>query len=74
MYAFGRGVPQNHAEAAKRYRNAANQGNSKAQYNLGLMYAKGYGVPQDDVRAHMWLNLAGSHGNIQAAKNRDFVA
>ena len=37
MYHFGKGVPQNYAEAAKWYRLAADQGNANAQHSLGLM-------------------------------------
>ena len=40
MYADGRGVPQNYAEALKWYRLAADQGHASAQFNLGLMYAQ----------------------------------
>jgi len=40
----------------------AEQGNAKAQYNLGVMYAKGRGFPQDYILAHMWLNLSGANG------------
>ena len=45
MYAEGRGVPRDDAEAARWYRCAADQGEAAAQFNLGLMYAKGEGVP-----------------------------
>ncbi len=44
MYDEGQGVPQDHAEAVKWFRKAANQGDATAQYNLGLMYGKGSGV------------------------------
>ncbi len=47
MYADGYGVVTNDAEAARWYRLAAEQGNAKAQYNLGIMYVNGEGVPQD---------------------------
>ena len=60
MYADGRGVPQDDAEAVAWYRKAAEQGNASAQHNLGVGYAQGLGVPQDNVEAHMWLNLAAS--------------
>ena len=42
---------------------AADQGEVRAQYNLGIMYATGQGVPQDYVQAHMWFNLAVAPGN-----------
>ena len=58
MYANGRGVPRDYAEAVKWYRLAADQGHSLAQYNLGVAYNSGQGVPQDDAQALMWLNLA----------------
>ena len=40
------------------YRRAAEQGDSLAQYSLGLLYDKGQGVPQDIVEANKWLNLS----------------
>ena len=36
MYDNGEGVPQDYAEAVKWYRLAAEQGDARAQYNLGL--------------------------------------
>lgn len=51
LYAEGRGVPQDHAEAAKWNRLAAEQGYALAQYNLGVSYDTGEGVPQDDAEA-----------------------
>ena len=39
MYHEGQGAPQDHAEAVKWYRKAADQGHAKAQYNLATMYA-----------------------------------
>ena len=53
-----RGVPKDFAQAAKWYRNAAEQGYATAQYNLGLMYIEGVGIPKDYVTAYMWLLLA----------------
>ena len=61
MYSEGHGVPQDHAEAAKWYRLAADQRHPQAQYNLGLLYATGEGVEQDYRKAHMWFNLAVVH-------------
>ena len=53
MYAEGRGVPRDDAEAVRWYRLAAEQGHAYAQFNLGVMYAYGEGVPQDDVQASL---------------------
>ena len=54
MYAQGRGVPQDYAQAMQWYRKAADQGIAHAQYNLGVMYAQGQGVAQDYAQAVQW--------------------
>jgi TPR repeat protein len=54
-------------------RAAAEQGNARAQTNLGDMYANGRGVPQDYILAHMWFNLAAAQGDGDATKGRDMV-
>ena len=54
MYATGRGVTQDYAEAVRWYRLAAGQGDADAQYNLGVMYANGRGVSQDAAEAVRW--------------------
>ena len=46
-YEDGKGVHQDHKEAARLFRKAAGQGHVKAQFNLGLMYVEGQGVVQD---------------------------
>jgi uncharacterized protein len=80
MYANGRGVPQDYAQAVVWYRQAGERGDAGAQSNLGLMYEHGQGVPQDYVSAHMWLNLAATSratdlaARDQAAKERDMLA
>ena len=75
MYANGRGVPQNYAEAVKWYRKAADQGAALAQGTLGTWYAKGQlGVPQDYVQAYMRFNLSAAQGEQRAVKDRDMVA
>ena len=74
MYDTGRGVPQDDAEALRWYRLAAEQGNTSAQFRLGVAYGTGRGVPQDYVSAHMWLNLAAATGDEEARKARERVA
>ncbi len=69
IYYNGKGVPQNHAEAAKWYRKAAEQGHADAQINLGLMYDLGEGVPQDDAEAVKWYCKAAEHGDVDAQIN-----
>jgi hypothetical protein len=55
IYANGRGVAKNDAEAAKWCRMAAEAGDVKAQYKLGGMWDKGWGVPEDDAEARKAL-------------------
>ena len=62
MYYDGEGVPQDHIEAAKWFRMAAEQGHAPAQSILGSMYYDGEGIPQNYVEGHKWLNLAASRG------------
>ena len=66
MYAYGRDVPQDDAEAVKWFRRAADQGHVSAQFNLGVMYADGRGVPQDDAEAVRWFRLAADEGYAAA--------
>ena len=73
MYAFGEGVPQDDAEAAKWYRLAAEQGYARAQAALGPMYVSGRGVPQDDAEAVKWFRLAAEQGNAWAQNNLGFM-
>ena len=70
MYADGKGVPQDHREAAKWYRKAAEQGHAGAQADLGRMYGIGMGVPQDYVQAYAWSNIAAVSGLEFAVKIR----
>lgn len=74
LYYKGQGVPKDLIEAAKWYRLAAEQGDAKAQVNLGLLYNIGQGVTQNYVEAHMWWNLAAAQGHEAARINRDVVA
>ena len=69
-----RGVPQDDAEAVKRYGRAAKQGDAEAQLLLGIMCYEGQGVPQDYVQAHLWFSLAAAQGDDTARKKRQIVA
>jgi len=69
MYANGRGVPEDKAEAVRWYRLGAEQGYAIAQTTLGLMYSLGDGVPQDYVEAARWLRLAAEQGDAVAQYN-----
>ncbi len=58
----------------KWYRQAAEQGDRKAQYRLAGMYREGKGIPKDYVQAHMWYNLAAATWHFGAQEDRDALA
>ncbi len=66
MFATGRGVPQNYAEAMKWYRLAADQGNADAQNNIGVMFGDGRGVPENEAEGKKWSRLAADQGHAFA--------
>ena len=55
-----------YARAADLFRQAAEQGNRHAQYQLGLLYARGTGVKQDFREARNWLYKAAMAGHPKA--------
>jgi TPR repeat protein len=60
---------KDYAEARRWYLKAAEQGDSRAQNNLGAMYNDGLGVARDSSAAMKWYRMAATGGNVQAAKN-----
>ena len=44
----------------------AEQGNTRAQYNLAVTYATGHGVPQDYAEAVKWYRMAAEQGDATA--------
>ena len=69
LYAEGRGVAQDYAQARAWYEKAAVQGNADAQYNLGVLYNKGRGVAQDYAQARTWYEKAAVQGHAKAQFN-----
>jgi TPR repeat protein len=51
------------------YRLAADQGNTNAQYGLGVCYRSGTGVGQNHAEAVRLWRLAADQGNAQAQSN-----
>jgi len=70
---FDEGVAaiRNHdyATAIKIFKTLAEQGNTKAQFNLGVMYYQGQGVPKDYKEAARWFRKAAEQGNADAQFN-----
>jgi TonB family protein len=69
MYAEGRGVAKDDAEAVKWYRRAADQSDARAQNHLGHMHADGRGIAKDDAEAVKWYRKAAEQGLAAAQYN-----
>ncbi|MGE0652578.1 MAG: SPOR domain-containing protein [Alphaproteobacteria bacterium] len=54
------------AAALKVIRPLAEQGDPRAQANLGVLYENGQGVPQDDIEAAKWYRKAANQGDASA--------
>ena len=67
-------MPQSDSEAWRWYTRAAEQGDARAQYNLGLMYMNGQGVEPNLVLAYYWVSLSAAQGNGNAPPARDYLA
>jgi TPR repeat protein len=65
-YYRGEGVPQDHREAARLFRLAADQGHMEAQYHIALRFVKGKGVPQNKGEAARYFRLAADQGHALA--------
>jgi TPR repeat protein len=59
---------------AVQYRKAADQGNARAQFNLGVLYANGQGVAQDYAEAARWYRKAADQGHADAQNNLGLLA
>jgi TPR repeat protein len=66
MYALGYGVHEDHVEAAKWERKAAEGGDPDAQFMLGSAYRSGNGVPQNAVEGLAWIRKAAEQGLAEA--------
>jgi hypothetical protein len=51
------------------FQRAANQGDARAQYNLGASYAEGAGVQKSVVEAAKWFQRAANQGMVFAQLN-----
>ena len=64
--AYGRG---DYATAYWEWLPLAEQGDAKAQFNIGALYDFGWGVPKDDAVAAQWYRLAAAQGDVEAQFN-----
>ena len=55
-----------YTNALKYYSKAANKGDDKAQFELGLMYQTGKGVTKNTPEAIKWWQQAANQGNVFA--------
>ena len=69
LLAFGLLASAVFAEDLAETRKKAEQGNTDAQFSLGLRYATGDGVPKDEVEAVRWYRKAAEQGDVQAQTN-----
>ena len=65
------GVEEDAWEAAKWYREAAEQGDSEAQNYLAVCYENGYGVEQNIDKAIEWYRKASNNGCEEAKEALD---
>ena len=56
-------------EQIKELHQGAEQGDARAQLNLGFMYDNGHGVPEDDTEAVTWYRKAAEQGYARAQTN-----
>jgi TPR repeat protein len=63
------GVPVDSVRAVYWYRRAAENGEAKAAYSLGLCYAKGLGVGRDEILAAKWFARAADASYERAQYN-----
>jgi len=68
MYATGRGVAKDEAQAAEWFRKAAEKGDRFAEYSLGHAYEQGKGVPKDLAEGLKWYRMAAKHNEERAIK------
>ncbi len=58
--------PDDAVAAVKELKPLAEQGDARAQFDLGSLYYQGRGVPQDYAEATRWLRKAAEQGNVAA--------
>ena len=62
-------MPHDYKQAMQWYVKAAEQGDYRSQYAIGIMYAHHEGVPQDLIEEYKWLFLARAMADADADKD-----
>jgi uncharacterized protein len=62
------------SKAFEEFKELAELGQPRAQYNLAVMYARGEGVPTSFTYAHAWASLAGANGEAGGVALADKLA
>ena len=70
IYAHGKGVAKDMAQAAGWYLKAADQGLAQAQYKLAVLFHSGEGVEQNYAQAALWYRRAAEQGIADAQIGR----
>ncbi|MGE0717220.1 MAG: peptidoglycan-binding protein [Alphaproteobacteria bacterium] len=73
LYADGRNIPRDYAEAARWFRRAAMGGVANAQFNLAVLLERGLGVDEDMVDAARLYRTAAEQGHAGAQYNLGIV-
>ena len=55
-----------YATALREWRPLAEQGDARAQFDLGLLYENGDGIPRDYAKAHQWYEKSAAQGGAKA--------
>ena len=63
------GSREDYPEAMRWFRMAADQGDARASYNIGVLYERGWGVAQDYSEAMRWYRKAADQGDVRAQFN-----
>jgi TPR repeat protein len=66
MYATGKGIQQDYAEAGKWWVKAAEGGNLRAAANVAMLYRNGEGVRHDRAIADKWAQYLAEHNPASA--------
>jgi hypothetical protein len=69
----GIGAPQNYKQSFKLMYDAAMQGHSAAQFQVGQAYVNGQGVNKDYIESYAWFLVSNENGNPVAERGLEFM-